>query len=80
MVEWQRILQCVLGGTFIIVAIINCRFNQIGQNIINLLAGCILIYGLDHIIIFYRCYLDQPSHETEATFLILSIFLLGLIF
>lgn len=80
MAKLERILQYLLGSILIVVGIVNCRFNQIGQNLINMLAGCILIYGLDQIIIFYRCYLDEPSHEVEATFLILSLFLLGLIF
>ena len=76
----QRIAQCTIGIVFFVLAIVNWRYNHIGQNILNLLATSIFFAGLDNIIILYRCYLEEPSYEMEATFIIFNLFILGLLF
>ena len=57
----QRIIQCAIGVLFIVLIIINWRYNHIGQNIINLLATSLFFAGLDNIVIFYVYYIDKNS-------------------
>lgn len=76
----QRVIQWAVGAALIIVVALNWKYNYIGQNIINVVAASIFFMGLDNILIFYRCYIDEPAFELEATFLIFSLFVLGSLF
>lgn len=76
----KRGVQITIGVIFLTIVILNCRFNHIGQNIINIVAASIFIAGLDNSIIMYQYYLDQSSFEHEANFSIFAFFLLGLFF
>lgn len=55
-------------------------WNHIGQNIINLTAVGIFILGLDNLLMVYRAYINKPSFEIEATFVIFFSLFLGILF
>lgn len=73
----QRIIQLALGVLLLVFVCLGLRFNQLGHNIINFLAPTILFYGLDHFVIFYRCYVEESGYEVLATFVAFSLFTLG---
>lgn len=70
----------VLGVGLVVVSSIYWHFNELGQNLINIVACLILLGGLDNIIIYYRCYKEKSSYEHESTFVIFCLFMLGIIF
>ena len=61
MVEAKRIVQVLIGLALLVVVVLHYRYNQLGQNIVNTLVPVIFFLGFDHIVIFYRYFLDKSS-------------------
>ena len=72
-----RIPQICIALVLGIFTLTHWSQNHIGQNIINITATLIFIIGLDNIVFFYRWYINKQSIEYEATFIVLSLFVLG---
>ena len=75
-----RIIQTTLTIPMIVLTVTSWHNNHIGQNLINLIAIVTLLIGMDNIIIFYRCYIDEQSVEIEATFVIFSTYVMAMLF
>jgi hypothetical protein len=72
--------QIFIAIILLIFSITRFSWNHIGQNIINLTAVAIFCVGLDNLIMLYRTYLNKQSFEFEATFIIMFLLFLGILF
>jgi hypothetical protein len=75
-----RILQWVVAIGLFTCAGLSWRYNAAGQNIINLTSCFMFVVGLDNLLVYYRCFKEKSSLETEGTFVIFCLFILGIMF
>ena len=72
--------QIFLAMILLVLSITRFSWNHIGQNIINLTAVGIFCMGWDNLIMLYRTYLNKQSFQFEATFIIMFLLFLGILF
>ena len=53
--------QLFIAFILLVLTIIRFSWNHIGQNIINLTAVGIFVFGLDNLVIVYRTYLNKQA-------------------
>lgn len=70
----------MLGLVLLVAVGLHWRFNQLGQNVLNLLAAGVLMVGLDKIVVAYSCLTEKSQYEGYFTFFIFCIFVLARLF
>lgn len=76
----QRLAQWGIALVLMVFIALNWKFNLLGQNIINLLGCSLFVVGLDNLVIWYGCYVDELSLELLGNFSIMLMFVLGELF